>query len=297
MGRADTHLAACAIGVALLLAVAHCAVAAADTPDSAGSQSTNTSSSDADQAPSDHTPDVKSSDDSVKSGLASEGVQTNSVAATESEPKQDTDDAEQKKPVDKESCAENHHGKTISTPVPEAPAPAEIAPVPETVAPALEAPPPLDLPPDVPSSPVEPDTVDAAAAEAGAHHSHGHELPILKVPFVVLGASVAPRGLSSGQVVTLSPPMNGEPSPALLRASSSEPLPETLPASGGLAARGQTPNGYTYAFPSRSLAGMVSVAMPGVTGIVLMTVSGICLGYRQAKAQLALIESADRFLN
>jgi len=295
MGRADTHLAACAIAVALLLAVANSAIAVADTPDSAGSQSTNTTASDADQAPSSHTTETKASDESAKNG-PTEAIQTNSIAATESVPKQDIDEAEQKKPVDKESCADNHHGKVISTPVPEVPAPVEIAPLPETVAPALEAPPPLDLPPDVPISPVEPDTVDATAGEAGANHSHGQELPVLKVPFVVLGASIAPRGMSSGEVITSTPSLGDEPSPRLIRASTDEALPEAVPTSGGLAARGQSPNGYTYAYPSRSLARMVSGAMPGVAGIVLMTAGGICLGYRQAKAQLALIESADRFL-
>src|SRR5215217_4750962 len=118
MGRADTHLAACAIAVALLLAIANSAIAAADTPDSAGSQNSNTTASDANQ-PS-HTTESEASDESAKNG-PTEAVQTNSVAATESDPKPDIDEAEQKKPVDKESCADNHHGKVISTPVPQAP--------------------------------------------------------------------------------------------------------------------------------------------------------------------------------
>jgi hypothetical protein len=300
MGRADTHLAACAIAAALLLATANAAIAAADTPDSSGTQNTNSTASDADPAPSPHMTEAKTSDENVKSGQPAEALQTNSVAATESDPKPvpkaDTDEAMQKKPVDKESCADNHHGKTINTPVPEAPPPVEVAPIPEDVAPALQAPPPLDLPPDIPSSPVGPDTVDAAAGEAGANQSHGHELPVLKVPFVILGASIAPRGTSSGEVVTSRPPLSGEPTPGLLRASTSEPFSEAPPTSAGLAARGQTPKGYTYGFSSRSLGGMAATAMPGVAGIVIMTASGICLGYRQAKAQWALIESAGRFL-
>lgn len=298
MGRADTHMAACAIAAALLLAAANAAVAAADTPDSAGSQNTNTNAtaSDANSAPSPRTNEIKTSDENAKTGQPTEGAQTNSVAATESAPKVDTEEATQKKSVDKESCADNHHGKTINTPTPEAPAPIEIAPLPETVAPALEAPPPMDLPPDVPSSPVGPDTVDATSGEAGANHSHRHELPALKLPFVVLGESIAPRGTLNGELVKSTPPLSGEPSPGLLRASTNEPLPEAPPTSAGLAARGQTPDGYTYGLRSRSLAGMAATAMPGVAGIVIMTAAGICLGYRQAKAQLALIESADRFL-
>jgi hypothetical protein len=295
MSRADTHLAACAIVGALLLAIANSAIAAADTPDSAGSQNTNTTASDADQSPSSHAPETKAGDDSAKS-VPTEGIQTNSIAATESGPKVDIDDAEQK-PVDKESCADNHHGKVISTPVPEVPPPVEIVPLPQNVAPALEAPPPLDVPPDVPRSPVEPGPVDATAGDAGAHHSYGQELPVLKVPFVVLGASIAPRGMSSGEVIASTPRLAGEPSPRLIHASTNGSPAEPAPTSGALGARGQTPDGYTYAYPSRSLAGMAATAMPGVVGIVLMTAGGICLGYRQAKAQLALIESADRFLN
>src|SRR4051794_34100281 len=129
MGRADTHLAACAIVGALLLAVANSAIAAADTPDSAGSQNTNTTASDADRAPSSRTAETKAGDESAKNG-PTEAIQTDSIAATEPVPTQDIDEADQKKPVDKESCADNHHGKVISTPVPEVPAPVEIVPLP-----------------------------------------------------------------------------------------------------------------------------------------------------------------------
>lgn len=302
MGRAHTHLAACAIAVGLLLVGAHCAVAIADTPDSAGSQDTKASDSSNDPAPSPRRTEVKTNDDAKSAdSQPAQSVQTAGISATESESQERTGEASQKKPVDKDSCAGNHTGKTTSAaPTPEAPALAKVATVPETVAPALDAP-PLDLPP-VPSSPVDGDTVDAATGETGAHHSHDHELPVMTLPFLpvpstppqVLGASVAPRTTSAAEVVTATQAGASEPSHVLLRASPGDLLPEPAPT--GLIARGQAPKDYSYGYASRSLAGMAAGAMPGIAGIVFMTASGICLGYRQAKAQLAMIESAERFL-
>jgi hypothetical protein len=300
MGRADTHLAACAITAALLLACANCAIAVADTSDSSGNANTNSTASDSDPAPSAHTAESKSTDENAKAADSqpAEAVQMKSIAAAESVAEEPNDDPVEK-PVDRESCAENHHDKTITiVPVPEAPPAVEL---PEDVAPALNvAPPPVDLPPTVPASPVDPDTVDVTTGEANGNHPHGDDLPVLTVPFLVmpsmpahiLGASIAPRANFSAQST---PQWGNEPSTRLLRASASEPLPEAPPAS-GLAARGQTSEGYTYGYPSRSLAGMAAGAMPGVAGIVIMTAGGICLGYRQAKAQLALTGTADRFL-
>ena len=70
MGRADTHLAACAIAAALLLAAVNVAVAAADTPDSPGTQNTNATASDPDPAPSSHTNEVKTSDENAKNNFS-----------------------------------------------------------------------------------------------------------------------------------------------------------------------------------------------------------------------------------
>jgi hypothetical protein len=307
MGRADTHLAACAVAVGLFLAAAHGAVAVADTPASSGSQSNNSASSDNDSSPSStHSPEGTSEAGTKTADTQpSTTLQTNPVAATESAQDERTDDVTKKKPVDKESkesCAGNHHDKTLTpSPAPEAP-PVQRVPMPNTVAPALEAPPPLDLPPAVPNAPVEPDPVDTTTGDAGARHSHGHELPILNVPLLalpsmpphVLGASAAVRATSSGEVAQTAPA--GEPRPWLLRASTSEPIAET-PVTSGLSAGGQAPKDYTYGYASRSLTGMTAGAMPGIAGMLLMTASGIGLGYRQAKAQLALMDSADRFLN
>lgn len=269
MGRVDTHLAACAITAALLLVCSNCAIAVADTSDSTGNPNANSTASDSDPAPSAHTAERKTTDENVRAADSqpAEAVQTQSIAATESVAERPNDDPVEK-PVDTESCAKNHHDKTITTvPVPEAPPAVKL---PQDVAPALDvAPPPVDLPPTVPASPVDPDTVEATTGEANGNHSHGHDLPVLTVPFLVmpsmpvhvLGASIASRANFSAEST---PQWGNEPSSTrLLRASTSDPLPESPPAS-GLAARGQTAEGYTYGYPSRSLAGMAAGAMPGV---------------------------------
>jgi hypothetical protein len=42
---------------------------------------------------------------------------------------------------------------------------------------------------------------------------------------------------------------------------------------------------------------MAAVALPGVVGMLIMTASGVCLGYRQAMAGQPLrTQGADRFL-
>jgi hypothetical protein len=48
----------------------------------------------------------------------------------------------------------------------------------------------------------------------------------------------------------------------------------------------------------KPLAEMAAAALPGMAGMVIMTASGILLGYRQAKmAQLLRPEGVDRFLD
>jgi hypothetical protein len=67
-----------------------------------------------------------------------------------------------------------------------------------------------------------------------------------------------------------------------------------------LTARGQTskeagyPNEYLR---SPRLSEMAAGALPGVVGMLIMTVGGVCLGYRHAMAgQLLRPQGADRFL-
>jgi hypothetical protein len=282
MVKAGTHLAAGAMTAAFLLAGVGCAVAAADTnADSAGSENGNSSASGGANA-------HQKADKSVGSG----------------DTKGPAREPAQKKPVN-HGPADRSGDMTIET-VPLSPeAPVDVVPLPQAP-PALDTPPPTDLSPIVPAAPVDPDTVDSVTGEGG----HGeYELPVLTVPVLVapasippmhiLGASIAARGTTGERTVDPTPQSPGEPAPQMLRASTDgPPLRDPTVTSFGVTAPGQ-PNltGYN-AYSSRPLAVAAAGALPGVAGLVLMTASGICVGYRQAKtAQQLRTHGIDRFMN
>jgi hypothetical protein len=300
MGRADTHLAACAIAAAVLLAGANGAVAAADPADSAAGEKPSSTASDSGPDQSAHTSagSTGASSENARSvgDQPGQAAQDNSGDAKESpkeSPKESGDEDVGKKPVDHDSGTSGRpDGKTVNR-------------VPQLLP---EAPPPIDLPPALPATPVDPDIVDAAAG-GDVHHPDRNEPPVLTAPIVVapratppmhnLDVSGAPRVSPGEPAVKWTPQWGGEPTPRLHRPSPSEPLLREPPANVGLTARGQNPDrtGYTNEQVRRPLADMAAGALPGVAGIVMMTATGICLGYRQAKmGQLLRIEGADRFL-
>jgi hypothetical protein len=307
MGRADMHFAACAIAVALL-AGAGGAVAAADPGDSAGSESTNNSdsASGTDQS-ADHT------DASTYAG----GANANTAGDQPGDTAQNTTGGAaggEKKPVDDNSGTDNGPGgRTINrapTLRPEAPPPVDFAPLPEEVPPPPLAPvlPPIDQPPGLPA---EPGPVDATTVGADAVLRGGNEPPVLTAPVIfaavpvmpgpILGASIAPRATFGGPAFTSSPRWAGEPAPPIRQPSTSEPLLREPPATNArLIARGQTSKeaGYTNEYlRSPRLSEMAAGALPGVAGMLIMTASGVCIGYRQAMAgQLLRPQGADRFL-
>jgi hypothetical protein len=317
MVKAATHLAAGAIAAAFLLAGAGGAIAAADTPsESAGSESANGTASDSGPAPSPHPADNNSfSSSSENAGAAGDeadkAVESNGAEAKDStRAESSAEQTEEKKPVEPDHSTTDSPGKTINrVPLgPEAP-PLELVPLPEApLAPALEAPPPADVPPVIPATPTDPDTVDAVADEA-RHHPGGNEPPVLTVPILVapaplppthiLGASIAPR-LSSG-AVDPAPQGAAEALPRLLlRASAGEPLLHSPSlTSFSVTTPGQIPyrTGYNE-YSSKPLAEVAAGALPGVAGLVFMTAGGICLGYRQARmAQQLPAEGVHRFMN
>jgi hypothetical protein len=305
MGRADMHFAACAIAVALL-AGAGGAVAAADAGDPAGSESTNNSdsASGTDQS-ADHT------DASTYAG----GANANTAGDQPGDTAQNTTGGEEggeKKPVDDDSGTDNGPGdRTISrvpTLLPQAPPPVDLAPLPEEVPLPPQAPvlPPIDVPP----VPAEPEPVDAMDGASAVLHG-GNGLPVLTAPVIVapmpalpghiLGASIAPRATFGGPAFTSTSRWAGEPAAPIRQPSTSEPLLREPPATNaGLTARGQTSKeaGYSNEYVrSPRLSEMAAGALPGVAGMLIMTASGVCLGYRQAMAgQLLRPQGADRFL-
>ena len=317
MVKAATHLAAGAIAAVVLLAGAGGAVAGADAPaESAENKNDNSSASESGPAPAPHAVDnstISTSENARAAGdegdkpVDSGGTEARDSTRVESSEEQ----TEEKKPVEPDHGTSDDPDKTINrVPLrPEAP-PLDLVPLPEApLAPALETPPPADLPPAIPATPADPDTVDAIAGEAG-HHPGGNEPPVLTAPVLVapaplppvhiLGASIAPR--STTGVRSLDPPPQGarETSPPLLRASTDEALLHNPSlTSYGAAASGQIPyrTGYNEYSP-KPLAEMAAGALPGVAGLVFMTAGGICLGYRQAKtAQQLPTDGIHRFMS
>jgi hypothetical protein len=153
--------------------------------------------------------------------------------------------------------------------------------------------------------------VDATTVGASAFLHAGNEPPVLTAPVIVagvpampvpiLGASIAPRATFDGPAFTSSSRWAGEPAPPIRQPSTSEPLPREPPATNaGLTARGQTSKaaGYSNEYVrGPRLSEMAVGALPGVAGMLIMTVCGVCLGYRQAMAgQLLQTQGADRFL-
>jgi hypothetical protein len=309
MGRADVPLAACAIAV-VLLAGASGAVAAADGPDSAGTESTNSSDSGsgADQTDA----NTYGSD---KDGRTA-GDQAGDPGPIGDAEEPGDEHGGEKNPVDGDFGSDDGDGKTINRMpvlIPEAPPPVDLAPLPAELPPLpLEpVPPPVDLPPAIPSSPAEPDVVDVTTVGSSAGLPNGEEPPVLTVPLIVapvpvplghiLGASIAPRTTFGGQEVTSTSRWGGETAQSIRQPATSELLlREPPPPSVGLTARGLPSNRTSPSIENlgRSrLADMAAGALPGVAGLVIMTAIGICLGYRQAMAgqQLQAL-NADRFL-
>jgi hypothetical protein len=308
MGRADVHFAACAIAVALL-AGAGGAVAAADPGDPAGSESTNNS---------DSASGTGQSADHADASTYAGGANANTAGDQPGGPAQNTTggaEGGEKKPVDDNSGTDNGPGgRTINrapTLFPEAPPPVDLAPLPEEVPPPPLAPvlPPIDRPPGEPDVP---EPVDATTVGASEALHGGNEPPVLTVPVIVapvpampgplLGASIAPRATFGGPAITSSSRWAGEPAPPIRQPSTSEPLLREPPATNaGLTARGQTSKeaGYSNEYVrSPRLSEMAAGALPGAAAMLIMTASGVCLGYRQAMAgQLLRTQGADdRFL-
>jgi hypothetical protein len=308
MDTAGIRLAAGAIAAALLLTGFSGAVAVADPPDSTGSESANNTASD-----TSHDPPVHSAEENTFSGNASVADQADKGAESRDS---EVNDAAREQTAGEHSDVNkpdnhdhDHHAdcpgdKTINK-VPLRPeAPVNLAPE----APILEAPMPAIVPPVIPASPVDPDTVDSATGGDG-HRPGGNEPRVVTAPVLIapaplpsvhLGASVAPSWTSTGgRPVDPAPPAR-EPSPRLLRASVDGPaLRESTLTSFGVTSPGQLPyrNG-SGEYTSRPLASVAAGALPGVAGLVLMTAVGICLGYRQAKTSQELQTGRlDRFAN
>lgn len=297
MGRAEVLFAACAVAVALLAGTA-CAIASADPLDTSSSESSNSSPSDEDKSTGeDDAANTYSGDDRIG------GQDTTAGGAEESGDDQAGEDKAGDDKPDDSGAAENRDGRTANkmpSKLPEAP-PADLIPLPEELPPLpLEPPlPPADLPPS------EPDAIDVTMIGPGASQSARNEYPVMKVPVIValappghiLGTSITARGTSRP---ALTPPSRGPGEPWAPPRQPTTELREPPITSAGLSVPGQTANRIGYpkeGLPRVRLPEMVAGALPGISGIIVMTAAGVCLGYRQATAAHQLrAHGLDRFL-
>jgi hypothetical protein len=291
-----------------LLAGASCAVAAADDGDVGVSESPSSSNSDsgADQSGEGTNGSTHASnEDANTAGDEPGGTGQNDTGGAE---ESGDEKGGEKNRADDDSGANDDPGdKSISripTLLPEAPPIVDLGPIPEELAPLpLEPMPPVDLPPG-------PEPVDVMGVGAGAGLPGDYDPPVLTMPVIIapppalpgyiLGASIAPRAVSAGRAVPTMPRWGGDSTPLLRHTSTGGPLLRELPPTTvGMTARGQASNGTGYkdAGVRRGRLGeMAAGALPGVAGILTMTASGVCLGYRQAAAQRLLTQGSDRFL-
>ncbi len=278
MGRAEVLFAACAVAVALLAGTA-CAIASADPTDTPAGESSNESSAGDDQPANESTVD----DANTYSG-------DNDRTGGEEEP---SDAPVEEEKADDSGASDSREGRTANkmpSKLPEAP-PFDIIPLPEEL-------PPLPLEP-----PVEIDAIDVTMLGPGASSSGGNESPAMKLPAIIappappvhiLGTSITVRG-TSRPALTSSSRGPGEPSPPPRQPTTDLREPPITPGIGALTA-GRAGNTKEN-MPRVRLPGLAASALPGLSGIIVMTAAGVCLGHRQATAANRLrAHGVDRFL-
>ena len=294
MGRAEVLFAACAIAVGLLAGTAG-AIASADPADSSAGESANASTSEDDQSANESTDDDANTyigdndrtggEETTAGGGEESGGKDNAPVADDSGPRRQSD---------------GRTANKMPSKLPLAP-PADLGPLPDELPPLpLEPPlPPTDLPPG------DPDVVDVTMLGPGASPSEGNESPAMKLPAIIappappvhiLGTSITARG-TSRPALTSPARRPGEPPP--LPRQPTTGLREPPITSAGVSFPGQTPNriGLTKEGPRVRLTAMAAGALPGISGIIVMTAAGVCLGHRQATAANQLrAHGLDRFL-
>jgi hypothetical protein len=166
--------------------------------------------------------------------------------------------------------------------------------LPQTQLPRMQLP-PMQLPPELmppTTGPVGPTVLDVEPGVGIA----AAQLPIAPVTLPVIVAPAIGAGGGGG-----SP---GPPAlPVTPRGVTAEPLPgrEPLPANVGSNVAVQATSyriGYTENLRNAGLSQVAALAVPGVTGMLVLTCAGGLLGYRQAKAGHAVHTSGTaRFVN
>lgn len=158
---------------------------------------------------------------------------------------------------------------------------------------------PAELPAEVPNV----EAIDASG-EGGSDYVPAADLQPVRAPVVIAPPPVAPpRPVVPPGAPPVIPPVAVAPPPAGGRLGSQVHVPNSIAASAPPQMRGPAPSpapppatgavpveipatrlGYQQNLRTAKVTDMAVVALPGVVGLVLMTVSGTVIGHRQARA-------------
>ena len=158
---------------------------------------------------------------------------------------------------------------------------------------------PAELPAEVPNV----EAIDASG-EGGSDYAPAGDLRPVRAPVVIAPPPVAPpRPVVPPGAPPVIPPVAVAPPPAGGRLGSQVHVPNSIAASAPPQMRGPAPTpapppatgavrveipatrlGYQQNLRTAKVTDMAVVALPGVVGLVLMTVSGTVIGHRQARA-------------
>jgi hypothetical protein len=170
---------------------------------------------------------------------------------------------------------------------------------------------------DVPAEVPNVEVIDASG-EGGSDYAQAGDLQPIRAPLVIAPPPVAPpRPVVPPGAPPVIPPVAVAPPPAGGRLGSQVHVPNSIVAAAPPRMRGPAPTpaplpataavpvevpatrlGYQRYLRTAKVTDMAVVALPGVVGLVLMTVSGTVIGHRQARAGHMLQHNgAARFMS
>jgi hypothetical protein len=156
---------------------------------------------------------------------------------------------------------------------------------------------------EVPAEVPNVEVIDSSG-EGGSDYAHGGDSQPVRAPLVIAPPPVAPpRPVVPPGAPPVIPPVAVAPPPAGGRLGSQVHVPNSIVAGAPPSMRGPAPTpapppataavpvevpatrlGYQRYLRTAKVTDMAVVALPGVVGLVLMTVSGTVIGHRQARA-------------
>lgn len=174
-------------------------------------------------------------------------------------------------------------------------------------------PPPSFRTSEIPAEVPDVEVIDSSG-EGGSDYAEAGDSQPVRAPLVIAPPPVAPpRPVLPPVAPPVIPPVAVAPPPAGGRPGSQVHVPNSIVAGAPPGMRGPAPTpapppaavpveaparlGYQRYLRTAKVSDMAVVALPGVAGLVLMTVSGGFIGYRQANSvRFIRVEGAERFL-